>query len=76
MENPYEDLVGQKVLSAEYHFYSMAESKLYPYYLCLMNDLDDRFVTYFSREDAEFFEQAAALLRKLPDIKGADHEPV
>ena len=70
MEKPYEDLVGQKVLSAKHHFYSMTEAKLYPYYLCLVCDLDNSLVSYFSREDAEFFEQAAALLRELPDREG------
>jgi len=69
MEKPHEDLVRAKVLSAKHHFYSMAEARLYPYYLCLVCDLDNSLVSYFSREDAEFFEKAAALLRALPEEK-------
>lgn len=69
MSNRYYDaIVGPKVLQAEHHSYAMTESKLFPRYLCLVDsEGDGEFVGYFSREDAEFFEKAAALLRALPE---------
>lgn len=62
-----EDTIGDTILSASHHYFSIAESKRHPYYLCLVNEIDQTNISYFAREDAEFFEKAAALLRALPE---------